>query len=703
MPKTLGTLLVDLALNTAGIARGVRDTNKRLSDFAKRTKQVARLAATAFAGISIANVGKEIVNVVDKYTSLQGRLKLVAKEGEDLAATQKTLFEISQATRNETGSTIDLYTRLARSTKDLNLNQQTLFKTTELINKAITISGATAQESSAALFQLGQGLSAGALRGEELNSVMEQTPRLAQAIADGLGVTIAELRKMGSEGQLTSAAVIEALENQASVINKEFGSVPQTVGQAYQQLKNDIENIIKTFSGFGNAVRESINEIREFAKAISSFINSEERAAEATKLYTQYLKGNEEQLKRLGIVEQGVADLSKASIEDMRRYIKAAQTFGVELERNAKLTELTEQIATYQSKLGSLQSRLGSVAEGTQAYKLIHENLGGQLEQTKTKLDELTSAYINVATAQNKSGNTTKESAQKHAEYVAGLIAQESIIRKNLSTTEAANAELIRTKALYDGNLISLESYNEKLQKLNRTIEEANPTGPFQEQQTGSTYSELLKTDYEAQQQRLAQDREFRLQRFKQAQDEHDNLIKLEQEKNRQVLGSTSSLFGSLASIVGGGSKKAFNLSKQLARAQTIVSTYAAAQQAFQASIIPGDPTSVGRAYLAAAAAVAAGAARLAAINRTTFSSSSATVAQTGAGVFVPSPTSGPLTTGQSTATGQTFIIITDNGVITDQQLDQILDGARDRINEGSQVIIRRDSVQAAEIAAAVA
>ncbi len=98
-----------------------------------------------------------------------------------------------------------------------------------------------------------------------------------------------------------------------------------------------------------------------------------------------------------------------------------------------------------------------------------------------------------------------------------------------------------------------------------------------------------------------------------------DKIDALNRQHRDDMLSNTASLFGSLSDIVGAGSKRAFELSKQLARAQTLVSTYSAAQKAFESQIIIGDPTSLGRAYMAAGAAVAAGLARLVQINRTSF------------------------------------------------------------------------------------
>ncbi len=133
-----------------------------------------------------------------------------------------------------------LFTRLTQAGKDAGLNTAAATKQslalTETINQAIQLSGASAQASSAAITQLVQGLQGGALRGDEFNSVMEQSPRLARALADGLGVTTGELRKMAEAGLLTSDTVIKALQGQSQTVATEFSKLPPTVGRALQDL-----------------------------------------------------------------------------------------------------------------------------------------------------------------------------------------------------------------------------------------------------------------------------------------------------------------------------------------------------------------------------------------------------------------------------------------------------------------------------------
>ena len=178
------------------------------------------------------------VRAGDAVTVLNNQLKLATGSMASAQQAYGALFDIAQRSRvsfTELGGT---FASISRATSELGIGQNRLLTVTEAIGNAMAISGGNAQGMQAALTQLGQGFASGTLRGEELNSVMEQTPRLAKAIADGLGITIGQLRAMGQEGKLTAQAVLTALESQARVLSGEVKASVVTVAQAMTQLGN---------------------------------------------------------------------------------------------------------------------------------------------------------------------------------------------------------------------------------------------------------------------------------------------------------------------------------------------------------------------------------------------------------------------------------------------------------------------------------
>lgn len=203
------------------------------------------------------------IKTSDKMKNVENRLNLVTKSTKELKTAEEELFLIAQASRVAYSDTADLYARMARSTDELNISQKDLLTVTDTISKTLTISGGSADSMNAALMQLGQGFASGTLRGEELNSVMEQTPRLAQAISDGMGITIGQLREYGKSGKLTAKEVIDALKGQAKAVSFEFGMMDITVEQAYTNMSNSTDIFIKdindTFmvtSGLATSMKE---------------------------------------------------------------------------------------------------------------------------------------------------------------------------------------------------------------------------------------------------------------------------------------------------------------------------------------------------------------------------------------------------------------------------------------------------------------
>ena len=213
------------------------------------------------ASLGVALGVAELVRAVDLYKEMENRLRLVTDSTVELVMTQEELFQIAQASRVVFNGTVDLYARLARSTQDLGVSNRSLLAVTESINQTIAISGTNAQTAAGALFQLGQGLAAGALRGEELNAVLEGIPRLAEAIARGMGVTIGELRALGAEGRITSETIIDALLARADIIQEEFDKMTPTISQAFTVLSNSALRAtgeMDTMLGASDAVASAI-------------------------------------------------------------------------------------------------------------------------------------------------------------------------------------------------------------------------------------------------------------------------------------------------------------------------------------------------------------------------------------------------------------------------------------------------------------
>lgn len=235
--RNLGAAAEDAGQKTASSHRKISDGVRSISEQLSFLTSAIAAWSSAQATVSIA---ADIGRTTDAYKGLLARMQLVTGEGEALRRSFDGVIETALATGSALEGTGQLFTKLAQAGADAGLSSATAIAQAQdlvrTINQAIQVSGASAQASEAAITQLVQGLQGGVLRGDEFNSVMEQAPRLARAMADGLGVTTGELRKMAEAGQLTSEVVIGALRGQAAAVEKEFAALPATIGRALENL-----------------------------------------------------------------------------------------------------------------------------------------------------------------------------------------------------------------------------------------------------------------------------------------------------------------------------------------------------------------------------------------------------------------------------------------------------------------------------------
>ncbi|WP_247424699.1 tape measure protein [Ralstonia pseudosolanacearum] len=272
------SILVALDGADEGLKRAITSAERSLGELAASAKSAGDKAAAGLAqvkaGVSVISeqittartqllaflsinwaVGKtqEIVQIADAWNMMAARLKLATAGQREFTTAQTALFDIAQRIGVPIQETATLYGKLQQAVRMLGGEQQQALTITESISQALRISGASANETQSALLQFGQALAAGVLRGEEFNSVVENSPRLAQALADGLNVPIGRLRKMAEEGRLTADVVVGALLSQKNKLAAEYAQLPATVSQAFERLRNALGqtiNRVDQASGF---------------------------------------------------------------------------------------------------------------------------------------------------------------------------------------------------------------------------------------------------------------------------------------------------------------------------------------------------------------------------------------------------------------------------------------------------------------------
>lgn len=201
------------------------------SQLANTKKQLVGL----FVGLPAIGSLKQLAQLAETAKVLDARIKIAVKSSYEFAQAQAQVRQISLSTGTALEANVGLFQKLRVNAK---MAQGDAIKLTEIIAKATQLDGGGAG-AQAAIFQLQQGLASGTLRGEELNSVLEQTPSLAKAIADGLGLSISKMRELAADGGLTADKVKQALFKMSDDISATYEQLPLTAGRAFENIRTN--------------------------------------------------------------------------------------------------------------------------------------------------------------------------------------------------------------------------------------------------------------------------------------------------------------------------------------------------------------------------------------------------------------------------------------------------------------------------------
>ena len=251
----------DVDSSTTKMQKGFDNTDKSVEQLNSSFMKLSSVASAVMAALS----ASQVLSYANAWTELSNKLVNAVRANETLADVTERVFKVAQATRTEVGATATLYSRLEKATREYNVSADDLARLTTIINKGFVVSGATAEEAAGAITQLSQGLGSGVLRGDEFNTVAENGTRIAQALADSLGVNVGQLRAMAAQGKLTTKVVVDGLLKQGTVIGAEFEKTTKTWGQSFTVATN---NAIK-FVGESTAVQSTIAAIGDAVVTVS--------------------------------------------------------------------------------------------------------------------------------------------------------------------------------------------------------------------------------------------------------------------------------------------------------------------------------------------------------------------------------------------------------------------------------------------------
>ncbi|HEN9507354.1 TPA: tape measure protein [Acinetobacter baumannii] len=435
------------------------------------------------------------INNMDTYTGLQNRLKLVTNNQAELNKATEDTFQIAQKTYSAWDSVLQVYQRFSDNAKTLNLTMDDTARLTETVSKAVAISGASAEAADAALVQFGQALASGTLRGEELNSVMEQTPALAKAIAQGMGITVGQLRSVAAEGKITSKEIVKALKNAQDDVDALFAKTDITIGQSLTLLNNEIIKFVgeagkgsgaaQVLAGSVQTLASNLDLIADGALVVGigyitrailmkSAAIKEGMASTLASRQASVLNAQAEYAEATAALNAAKAHLANVRATNAETQAKFGATAAATryAQAQAAVTAATNAQTAAQTRLSAASSLVGSI--GSRALGLI----GGPIGAITLGVSALAATYTYFKGKAEEANRTLAEQAEvanRTAEELKGLKGEAKTKAINDLTTafKAQNEELKKTEMAVGSALIDIQNFGKGNVELTRISNEA--------------------------------------------------------------------------------------------------------------------------------------------------------------------------------------------------------------------------------------
>jgi tape measure domain-containing protein len=297
-------------------------------------------AAMAAVAVGATAAGSAIARAGDQATESLARLQAATGSFGAAEKVYQNLYALSQQTGGAISESANAFARFAIAAREIGATNDQVLALVRTVQQAGIIAGASTAETSATVMQLGQALASGRLQGDELRSVLENMPTLAEALAREMGASVGELRKMGEAGKLTADVVMPALIRAGQSLNAEFEKMPPTMGRAFSILGEAMSR----FAGDLDRALGLSQGIARAAQAAAAAVNQGRVAVGLGTPIEQATAGYDRSRDRLAVLDQQIANAEAALAETampggtrgiMRRNLENLRT-----EREAALREL---------------------------------------------------------------------------------------------------------------------------------------------------------------------------------------------------------------------------------------------------------------------------------------------------------------------------------------------------------------------------
>lgn len=385
------------------------------------------LAAGAASAVAVAAA---YLRTTDSAKKMDAQLRLTTSSQAEFNEAQRATFDIAQRNQAPLADVVTLYSRLQPAMAQMGRGQKDTLSIIDAVTQSLRISGATASETGSTITQFSQALGSGVLRGEEFNSIAENSPRLLRALAEGLEVPTGALRNMASEGQLTADVIVKTLLGQLPKLAAEAAQLPETFGGALTKLNNQLAVSVKQFDEWSRLSSDAIGLAQGLTAALKGLSSGE---------FGDFFRQDNQSIagfnNEIGVVMARIRDL-----QNVRSGLKN-----------------DSQTALFQWKFwdrGEIDSELAALRKlvtdmAAQRDKLEADQRGSNAEQDRLAAERL-------ASAQKSADEQKKVQSQVVTDTEAALKAQVSAEKKASSDLEKAKAAQLKTQEKYSKALSAL-------------------------------------------------------------------------------------------------------------------------------------------------------------------------------------------------------------------------------------------------------
>src|SRR5690554_2290768 len=498
--KSLGVLTLDLIAKTGGFEQGMDRAERASEKWRKRVErdlkgvsagfddslsQMTRSAAKMAGAIGVVLSARQIVEYADMWSELSARVANIVGPGDEADRVMRSISATARSTNSSLNQTAEAFLNNATALTELGYSTEQQLQVSDALNNALVISATRGQQAESVMQALSKSMAAGVLRGDNWNTMLQSGGRIVQALADGLGVTTLELRKMAADGLLTTEKVVTALTSQLEVLRAESNAMAAAVVDGVGQIGNSLlaligitDQSIGASGSLANALVAVADAIRPFDDAgnLKEWADNLHLVADAAAVAGLVIGS-----RLAGGAAASAVSFTAATVEAMRYQAALARMAGVATGTAARLAAMSAAARAASAAMAAVGGPAGAIILAasslvyftTRASEAEREAdaLNDRIAKLGGNFDKLTAAQAAAAILDYEQKLQSATLSMQAAEARAFTLKRNLEQFPNSKKAEQWATDLIRAEAAVDDARSEVDELNSSLERLNGIVQ----------------------------------------------------------------------------------------------------------------------------------------------------------------------------------------------------------------------------------------